>query len=1095
MNRFATVAVSLATAAVTALALAAPAAAVPIASGAASASGTVPASDPAGGTHVVINEVYGGGGNSGSTYKNDFIELYNPTASAVSLDGWSVQYASSGGTSWTNKTSLAGSIAAGGHYLVQESAGTGGTTALPTPDATGAIGMSGSAGKVALVSTDTALTCGAVCATAAVVVDFVGFGSTANDHEGTGPAPTLTNATSDSRTNGVDTDQNATDFTTDAPTPQNSGGSAPATVTVTNPGAHSGTVGTAIDSITLAASGGDGPYTWTATGLPGGVSLDSDVISGTPTESGTFQTTVTATDEAGAKGSASFTFEIAGPARTLTIAEIQGTSTDTSPQVGQTVTTTGVVTAAYPTGGFNGFYIQTGGSGGDPAADKTPDASDAVFVYGSRSAGQVQVGESVSVTGEVQEYEGTTEITAPTVTKLATALPAVIRTAISWDQLADEAAKEAHEGELIAPQGDFTVSDNYDTNYYGSFLLAAGTTPLVQPTDVGAAGSDAAEAAVVDNDRRMVTLDDGSSWNYAVFSSHTDDPLPWLTTENHPRIGAAVTFTAPVIFEYRYSGWNFQPTHQVTDAGADVATFADTRAGEQHPAAVGGDVRLATFNVENYFAMTGEQYVNEGLGTCTWYDDRAGAHITDDRCSGADGDGPRGAATAESFARQQSKIVTGINRLDAGIVSLEEIGNSVKFGQDRDAALAGLVKALNAAAGSDEWAYVPSPDVAALPTLAQQDVIRTAFIYRPALVSPVGASHVLTDKSGPGQSFSIGREPLAQAFTKVGTSAKYAFLVVANHFKSKGSGDALFSDCVNGGDSESTDPAEDQGAFNCTRVHEAKDMMAFAAQIAQAVGTDKIFLLGDFNAYTHEDPMLAMYAEGYTDLAGRFAAGQASYSYNGLSGSLDHVLASPAALAMVTGADVWQINAQESVAYNYSRYNYNVRQLFTGTDPFAASDHNPEVVGLTLPSPAAWSATATYNAGVEVYYDGSTWRSLWRTTGDRPGAVTGPWQQILETPDGTAVWTPSRVFDAGDTVSFEGKIYQALSYTRNQEPGSVNGPWQEMATAPDGTAIWTASRVFHAGDIVLYQGVTYEAQWYNRNQVPGQKNGPWEKIG
>ncbi|UUT36476.1 hypothetical protein [Microbacterium elymi] len=380
----------------------------------------------------------------------------------------------------------------------------------------------------------------------------------------------------------------------------------------------------------------------------------------------------------------------------MTIAEIQGTDTDTSPYSGKHVTTTGVVTAAYPTGGFNGFYLQTGGSGGEP--DATPGASDGIFVFGSQSAGAVAVGESVSVAGEVQEYQGTTEITFPTVTKLAQPLPAVTAGALPWNRLDTAAEKEAHEGELLAPQGAFTVSDNYDTNYYGSFVLAAGTTPLAQPTDVGPAGSDAAHAAVADNARRMITLDDGSSWNYAVFSSHTGDPLPWLTSDNHPRVGAAVTFTAPVILEYRFDAWNLQPAHQVTDAGTDVVTFADTRADNQHPAAVGGDIRLATFNVENYFATTGEEYVAKGLGTCTWYDDRQGNHVTDNRCVGTDGSaGPRGAATAASFAKQQAKIVTGINRLDAGIVSLEEIENSVKFGEPRDAALAGLVDALNAA--------------------------------------------------------------------------------------------------------------------------------------------------------------------------------------------------------------------------------------------------------------------------------------------------------------------------------------------------------------------------------------------------------------
>jgi predicted extracellular nuclease len=208
---------------------------------------------------------------------------------------------------------------------------------------------------------------------------------------------------------------------------------------------------------------------------------------------------------------------------------------------------------------------------------------------------------------------------------------------------------------------------------------------------------------------------------------------------------------------------------------------------------------------------------------------------------------------------------------------------------------------------------------------------------------------VLADDSGPGQPFSIAREPLAQGFKAVRGSDRDAFLVVANHLKSKGAdADALFSDCP-GGDAENSDPALDQGAFNCTRVHQVKDMWAWARQQAGALGTDKMFLVGDFNAYDHEDPIEYLRGQGLTDLAGRFDPSHSSYSYDGLEGSLDHVLATPAALKLVTGATIWQIDAQESVAFAYSRDNYNVTQLYDGTDPFATSDHDPEVVGLALP--------------------------------------------------------------------------------------------------------------------------------------------------
>jgi predicted extracellular nuclease len=170
---------------------------------------------------VVISQVYGGGGNSGATFTNDFIELSNPTAAAIDLTGWSVQYASSAGTSW-QRTDLSGNIPAGGHYLVQESAGTGGTTPLPTPDATGTIPMSAASGKVALTTVATTLACGATCAHDPSVRDFIGYGA-ANDFE-TAAAPGLSNITADIRA-GADTDNNATDFAAGTPDPHNATGS------------------------------------------------------------------------------------------------------------------------------------------------------------------------------------------------------------------------------------------------------------------------------------------------------------------------------------------------------------------------------------------------------------------------------------------------------------------------------------------------------------------------------------------------------------------------------------------------------------------------------------------------------------------------------------------------------------------------------------------------------------------------------------------------------------------------------------------------------------------------------------------------------
>ncbi|MCX4759180.1 lamin tail domain-containing protein [Kitasatospora purpeofusca] len=171
---------------------------------------------------LVISQVYGGGGNSGAPYLNDFVELYNRGTTPVSVTGWTVQYASAAGSSWS-KTTLSGTIAPGKYYLVQEAAGAGSGAALPTPDATGTIAMGANAGKIALVTNSTALTCATGCATQPGVKDFVGYGTTASSAEGS-PTGNLANTTAAVRAGGgaTDTDNNAADFAVTAPTPRNS---------------------------------------------------------------------------------------------------------------------------------------------------------------------------------------------------------------------------------------------------------------------------------------------------------------------------------------------------------------------------------------------------------------------------------------------------------------------------------------------------------------------------------------------------------------------------------------------------------------------------------------------------------------------------------------------------------------------------------------------------------------------------------------------------------------------------------------------------------------------------------------------------------
>jgi len=373
---------------------------------------------------VVISQVYGGGGNAGATLKNDFIEVFNRGASAVDLTGWSVQYGATGGTTW-QVTNLAGALLQPGHYyLIQEAQGAGGTINPPTPDVTGAINMSATAGKVALVNSTTALS--GACPGTAGIQDLIGYGTGTNCSEPS-VAPTLTNTTANLRAAAgcTDSNNNSTDFSAGAPNPRNTAsatnvcGAAPA-ITITNASPlPAGTVGQPY-SVTFTASGGTGSgYTFSLFSgtLPPGLTLTGATLNGMPTTTigSPFSFTIQVTDSG--MNTAQKVFQVAVNAvptctPTHTIAEIQGNG-NTSPLVGNTETTSGVVTGVKS----NGFFIQMPSPGdGDPAT------SDGVFVFTSSTPpAAAALGNSICVTGNVQEFIPSTDPNSPPQTELSSA--------------------------------------------------------------------------------------------------------------------------------------------------------------------------------------------------------------------------------------------------------------------------------------------------------------------------------------------------------------------------------------------------------------------------------------------------------------------------------------------------------------------------------------------------------------------------------------------------------------------------------------------------------------------------------------------------
>ena len=555
---------------------------------------------------------------------------------------------------------------------------------------------------------------------------------------------------------------------------------------------------------------------------------------------------------------------------TAEIGEVQGTG-EATPFAEQQVSVRGTVVGDLP--GFNGFYLQ------DADGDASAATSDGIFVFNPT---EVALGDTVAVTGTAAEFGGQTQIAGAAVAVCEPGSVADLPEPARLDLPATNAQREALEGMLVTPVDRLTVSEVFNLTSFGELTLSEGGV-LVTPTEAARPGPAAQEVAA-SNARRSLLLDDGQT---ARVSTTT---RPYLSPTTPVRVGDTLTFTAPTVLGYGFNAWRLQPAD-----GTAAGTFAPTNTRPGRPSRVGGDVQVGSFNVLNYFlTLTGPD--------------------------------ARGAETPEQFELQAGKIVPAINALGAEVVTLLEIEDTDSTGYspgNADAALADLVRRLNADAGYDRWSYVPLPEEL---LAVDRDVIRNGIIYANDEVQPVGDSVGLVDE----EVWSNAREPIAQTFAEDGDR----FTVVANHFKSKSPGDAT---------GDNVDTGDGQGQWNGDRVRQARSLAAFARQLAAGSGDPDVLLLGDLNAYSQEDPIEVLRAAGYTDLGETLDPGRYSYVFQAASGSLDHALASRALARKVTELTHWNINSVESSAYQYTG-----DPALYAADPYRSSDHDPVVLGIDL---------------------------------------------------------------------------------------------------------------------------------------------------
>ena len=964
-------------------------------------------------TSVVISQVYGGGGNSGATYKNDFIELFNPTASPVSVAGWSVQYASSTGTSWQVTTLPTLTLQPGQYLLLQEAAGAAGTTNLPTPDATGSINMSATAGKVALVNSTTALT-GSCPTSDPTFVDLVGFGSAANCSLGS-PTATLSNTTAAIRTNACsETATNSADFSAAAPMPHNTASTlaacsasgptglvvaakaTPATVYTGSPTLLTAQVtpGTqpASTGITVIADlseiGGSSTQAFYDDGTNGDVTAGDNIFSYSTTVStvGTYTLTAHAMDAQLRTAFSTFTLTTQAPPAFVTIRTIQANKP--SNYATQTVATSGIVIGVKS----NGFYLEA------KDADATPVTPEGILVYtGSTTLpSYIQIGNEVQVTGKVATYPTTgltpgTEIDGPqTFTLLTTGnpLPTPITITQAMDSPSGGVTQFAkYEGMRVAIDSltttsgtGATLTESTETNtsngrFYG--VVTGVARPFREPgldiTDL-TYGSFPAGVPLFDSNPELLYID----------SLAFGGPAIDLTSN------ATVTGLVGVMdFSFGSPEILLDKATRPTVTGLMTATPI--------PAQAANEFTVASFNMERF------------------YNDKS------------DADNPGSSVvvvTPEAYQRRLAKGSLAIRNVlnFPDIIGVQEIENLPVLTD-----LAAKISADAMAAGQADPLYQPYLFLANDGT-----GINTGFLVKSTRVTTVKAEQIgLTTKftnAGGNQATLNDRTPLVlhAGIKRGGSAPDYPVTLISAHQRS----------LINVEDPTST------GATVRLKREAQAEYLASLIQSYQAAG-EHVVTVGDYNSFEFSDgfvdvlgvtrgnpvpasqvitpPTAGLANPALLDLVMLLPpAERQSYVETGSAQVLDHVLVT---------SDLVPTNTR--LVYAHIDSDFPLVNLNDATSPTRVSDHDPAVAYFTIPPIAGTVQLATtatlskvpggYQATVTVKNNGTGAGQNVQLTGATLGSANGtPIPQTL-----------------GDIAPGGGTVVTTVTYATTAASGSA----------------------------------------------------------
>ncbi|MHB8193385.1 MAG: ExeM/NucH family extracellular endonuclease [Bellilinea sp.] len=573
--------------------------------------------------------------------------------------------------------------------------------------------------------------------------------------------------------------------------------------------------------------------------------------------------------------------------------------------LGQSYMVEGVVTAYAPDMG--GYFLQ------DPNPDSDPSTSEGIFV---NDPGRIVApGERIRLYGMLIEYDSPPASFGQHYHQKEIVLEAGIERCdagniiepVVIDLPLTGSTLEQYEGMLVTIPEALTVQQNYFQGRFGQLTLAADGRVFNPNNGQGGTLDDAIA--------RMIVLDDGSH-------QQNPRPLPYYAADGAVRAGDTLSGLTGVLDQGRINSarpddpdfsaefpnvyYRLHPTHP------PVFTPANPRSASAAPPDVGEQLKVAGFNVHNFFTtLDATPYP-----AASPYDSI---------------NTPRGADDAEELTRQTDKLVAALTALDAEVVGLTE----VEAWQGADAVDA-LLAALNAELGTGTYAAVPDPAGFPYPQKLPEiggDFIKVALIYKPASVTPLGPSLMDNDPV-------YSRVPLAQTFS-ANTDGE-VFSVVVNHFKSKGS-------CPDGVSDLNRDYG--QGCWNALREQQAQRLLTFVEDVQTASADPDVLVIGDLNAYGAEEPVAVLTSGGLTDLVAAYvpAADRYSYIFDGQSGYLDHALATESLAGQVTDAAFWHINADEPSLIDYNS-EYKSVDLYADHF-FRSSDHDPLLVGLNIEIP------------------------------------------------------------------------------------------------------------------------------------------------